>query len=74
MDEAMIKFTGRSIHITKMPNKSIAEGYKFFALADKGYVWDFHPSSNVHGLDPVCPESARLSDTQFSTLHEWYII
>ena len=30
IDEAMILFTGRSIHITKMPNKPISQGYKFF--------------------------------------------
>lgn len=67
MDEAMIRFTGRSVHITKMPNKPIGEGYKFFALADKGYVWDFHPSSNAQGLDPVCQESAQLGNSFSNT-------
>jgi len=33
--EAMILFTGRSIHITKMPNKPISHGYKFFCMAEK---------------------------------------
>ena len=60
IDEAMILFTGRSIHITKMPNKPISQGYKFFCLAEKGYVWEFHPSSNAVGGDPVDVESRLL--------------
>ena len=47
INEAMLWFTGHSIHITKMPNKPVEQGYKIFALADKGYVWDFHPYSNA---------------------------
>jgi len=65
LDEAMIRFTGRSIHITKMPNKLISQGYKFFCMAEKGYVWKFHPSLNAVGGDPVDVEShlLQLSDT-----------
>lgn len=36
-------------------------------MADKGYVWDFHASSNVKGLDPVCEESAQLGDSFSNT-------
>jgi hypothetical protein len=36
IDEAMILFTGRSIHITKMPNKPISQGYKFFLHGREG--------------------------------------
>jgi len=65
IDEAMILFTGRSIHITKMPNKPIRQGYKFVCMAEKGYVWEFHPSSNAGGGDPVDVEShlLHLTDT-----------
>jgi len=65
IDEAMILFTGRSIHITKMPNKPISQGYKFFCMVEKGYVWEFHPSSNAVGGDPVDVEShlLQLTDT-----------
>jgi hypothetical protein len=33
-----------------MPNKSIKQGYKIFALADNGYVWHFQLSSRQHGI------------------------
>jgi hypothetical protein len=26
----------------KMPSKPIEEGFKFYWLADNGYMWDFH--------------------------------
>jgi hypothetical protein len=60
LDEAMILFTGRSIHITKMPNKPISQGYKFCCMAEKSYIWEFHPSSNAVGGDPVDVESRLL--------------
>jgi len=65
IDEAMILFTGRSIHITNMPNKPISQGYRFFCMAEKGYVWEFHPSSNAVGGDFVDVESRllKLTDT-----------
>jgi hypothetical protein len=60
VDEATILFTGRSFHITKMPKKPISQGYKFFCMAEKGYVWEFHSSSNAVGGDPVDVESHLL--------------
>jgi len=60
IDAAMFLFTGRSIHITKMPNKPISQEYKFFCRAEKGYVWEFFPSSNAVGGDPVDVESHLL--------------
>ena len=36
IDEAMILFPGWAIHITKIPNKPIRQGYKFFCMAEKG--------------------------------------
>jgi len=67
----MILFTGRSIHITKMPNKPISQGYKFFYMAEKGYVWEFHPSSNTVGQNPVDVEShlLQLTDTGMMVHH-----
>jgi len=67
IDEAMLRFTGCSIHITKMPNKPVEQGYKIFALADKGYVWDFHPYSNALGLDPVSSEVNSLDPSYSET-------
>ena len=62
----MILFTGRSIHITTMPNKPISHGYKLFYRAENSYVWEFHPLSNAVGGDPVDVESPplQLTDTR----------
>jgi len=48
-----------------MPNKLISQGYKFFCRAEKGYVWEIHPSLNAVGGDPVDAESSllKLTDT-----------
>lgn len=40
VDEAMIRFEGRSSHSVQMPKKPISEGYKVFVLADYGYTFD----------------------------------
>ena len=53
VDEAMIRCTGRSQDTYKMPSKSIEQGFKFHCLADHGYVWDFLPTSNQAGPNPV---------------------
>jgi hypothetical protein len=46
-----------------MPNKPISQGYKFFCMAEMGYVWEFHPSLNAVGEDPVDVESHLLKLT-----------
>ncbi len=38
IDEIMVRFFGRSLHTYKIPGKPIKQGYKIFALADRGYV------------------------------------
>jgi hypothetical protein len=40
-DEMMVPFSGRSKHTLKMKNKPIKEGFKIWALCDRGYLWDF---------------------------------
>ena len=87
IDEAMILFTGREIHITKMPNKPISQEYKFFCRAVKGDVWEFHPSSNAVGRDPpvivhaynqhkvgvdVADQYQTYFDTQLISRRNWY--
>ena len=37
-------------------------------MAEKGYVWEFHPSSNAVGGDPVDVESHLLQLTDTGTL------
>jgi hypothetical protein len=51
MDEAMILFTGRTIHITKLRYMPVSQGYKFFCNIEKGSVWEFHLSSIAVGRD-----------------------
>lgn len=75
IDEAMIRFLGRSIDICKMPGKPIEIGYKFHCLADHGYVWNFWPHSGTKdGYDPlpsnaVQPSGGGLTPTGAMCLH-----
>jgi Transposase IS4 len=48
-DEMMVPYSGRSKHTVKMPNKPIPEGFKVWALCDKGYLWDFLFYSRTSG-------------------------
>jgi hypothetical protein len=48
IDEMMIRFSGRSIHIIRIRGKPTPEGFKIFALCDHGYTYTFLPSSRVH--------------------------
>ena len=54
-NECMIRATGRSQDTYKMPKKPIQQGFKFHCLADHGYIWDFHPTSNQADPDPIPP-------------------
>jgi hypothetical protein len=47
IDEAMIQNTRRSAHKYFMRHKPIPEGYKFFVLAEGGYVYNFYPETPV---------------------------
>lgn len=49
LDEMMVKSYGRSEHTTTMPNKPISQGYKIWALCERGYLFSFMYSSRVHG-------------------------
>ncbi|KAF6823512.1 hypothetical protein CPLU01_11372 [Colletotrichum plurivorum] len=50
VDEAMVRFTGRSIEKTTVPNKPTPVGYRVWVLAQSGYFlrWLWH----VHGKGP----------------------
>ena len=41
VDEVMIRFEGRSSGITTIPGKPVPTGFKYFALADDGYIYNF---------------------------------
>jgi hypothetical protein len=49
VDEAMSRFQGRSYDTLTIPGKPIAEGYKIWVLAQKGYflTWCFHRKGKI---------------------------
>jgi hypothetical protein len=72
----MIRFEGRSSGITTIPGKPILIGFKYFALADEGYIYNFectalgliegeineNMTSRVISL-PETTETTKLSNT-----------
>jgi hypothetical protein len=67
----MLVFRGRTVHTTKLKNKSIKEGYKNWLLADHGYAWNWLWHSNEDGTEgsqeprdsripEILPETQRL--------------
>lgn len=40
-------------HTFKMPNKSILQGYKFYAIADYGYIFCFMISSPLKDISEL---------------------
>ena len=40
VDEVMIKFEGRTSQKVTIPDKPISTGFKIFALADSGYIFN----------------------------------
>ena len=59
VDECMIRFTGRSNDITKIPTKPIPIGLKVWAVAQKGYFlrWIWHRPG-----DPLGPAAEQIPD------------
>ena len=51
VDEVMIAFRGRSVHIVKQKNKPINEGYKIWALGFEGYCYDWLFYSPINGSE-----------------------
>jgi hypothetical protein len=72
IDEVMIAFKGRSSHTVKQKNKPIKEGFKVWAQAFDGYIynWLYHsavvgPEDTVKQLIiPVLPQYSEYSATQ----------
>ena len=58
----MIKATGQSPDTYKMPRKPIKQEFKFHCLADHGYIWDCHSTTNQTGPDTV-PSTDGLTAT-----------
>jgi hypothetical protein len=72
IDEAMVMYTGRTLHKYHMSNKPIPEGYKLFVLAERGYVHAIYPDTPVRtsraGL--IVPnDPGNLSHTSQLVIH-----
>ena len=67
IDEAMVRFFGRSFHTLKAKNKPIKQGYEVFCLCSHGYtyslVW-YSPSEGIAGLQ----KAINLSPTSSCVL------
>ncbi|CAG8728662.1 2479_t:CDS:2, partial [Cetraspora pellucida] len=47
VDEMVIRFSGRSIHIIRIKNKPTPEGFKILSLCESGYTYTFLLTSRV---------------------------
>ena len=50
IDEMMVRFSGRSKHTYRMPNKPISEGYRILALCWQGYTINWFYTSRATGI------------------------
>jgi hypothetical protein len=63
----MIRFKGRSIHITTIPGKPTPTGFKVWAIAPKGFIWtcNFHTPGSKNGpINVQTPVELRGSKKQ----------
>ena len=51
VDEVMVRFTGRSHDVVKLPGKPIPEGFKIWCIASEGFIiqWMFHTKKKQKG-------------------------
>ena len=47
VDEMIVWFSRRSIHIIRIKNKPTPEGFKILSLCESGYTYTFLPTSRV---------------------------
>ncbi len=66
IDEGMIPYLGRTRHAIKAPHKPIKQGYKFWALADLGYIYNWLWHSKARGTEGLGRRSRQdsMADTQ----------
>ncbi|KAL1993893.1 hypothetical protein VTN49DRAFT_2562 [Thermomyces lanuginosus] len=50
VDEIMVRCFGRTTHSYRMPHEPIKQGYKIFALAERGYVFAIAWTSRLWGI------------------------
>ncbi|OWT42333.1 transposase IS4 domain-containing protein [Pochonia chlamydosporia 170] len=78
VDEAMVRYTGKSTETVHIPSKPIPIGYKVWVVADSGYIlrWSFHAKGSGIVIDllsrlPAPPSTSHgyhcFMDNLFST-------
>jgi hypothetical protein len=68
VDEMMVRFFGRSKHTVRMPKKPIKEGFKIFAICQRGYTYNWLYCSRKTGIANL-PLHPKLPPTQAAVLH-----
>ena len=68
VDEGMISYLGHTRHAIKAPHKPIKQGYKFWALADLGYIYNWLWYSKARGTEGLGRRSRRSSMANTQTL------
>jgi len=69
----MILCTGRSIHIRKIANNPISQGYMSLYMIEKSYISEFYSLSNTVGGDAVDAESHLLQLTDAGKITPYLI-
>jgi len=66
VDEGMIPYLGHTRHAIKAPHKPIKQGYKIWALADLGYIFNWLWYSKAQGTEGLGKRSRQntMADTQ----------
>ena len=69
VDESIQRFMGRASEVINIPSKPTPEGFKFWVLANQGYVldWMWHAKGEKYGLydlDDFWTEDLGFSKTQ----------
>ena len=62
----MITFTGRIDHTIKIKNKPIAQGFKVWYLAEKGYIWSCLWHSGENAVEDIPQKFRGLNPLSFS--------
>lgn len=63
IDEGMVAYHGHTRHTIKAPHKPIKQGFKFWALGDHGYIYNWLWYSRTEGTEAT-RRSRTLAETQ----------
>ena len=67
LDKMMVRFSGRSKHTYRMPNKPISEGYRILALCWQGYTINWFYTSRATGIAEQVPYTGPIHLTPTSS-------